>query len=168
MFRKMRRFRQQLPQEEAELILRSSTSGVLALLGDDDYPYALPMSHVYHNGKLYFHGAMDGHKADAVRSHPKASYCVIAQDDVVPHRFTALYRSVIAFGRVREVESDEEKRDAIMALAKRYGAQHMPRGEAEIQQTWKRLMMIALDIEHMTGKESRELMADRERARAKE
>lgn len=161
MFRPMRRFRQQLPQEEAESILRRTTSGVLALLGDEDYPYAVPLSHVYHNGKLYFHGAMDGHKADAVRRHPKASFCVIAADDVVPQRFTTHFESVIAFGRVREVKDPQEKREAIEALALRYGAQHMARGRAEIKDEWDRLLMIVLDIEHMTGKQSRELMESR-------
>ena len=121
MFRKMRRARQALSHEETELILRSGTSGVLALLGDEDYPYAVPLRYVYHDGRIYFHGAMDGHKADAVRRHSKASFCVIAADDVIPSRFTTHYRSVIAFGRVREVEDAAEKREAIMALAKRYG-----------------------------------------------
>lgn len=161
MFRPMRRIRQQLPHEEAESILRRTTSGVLALLGDEDYPYAVPLSHVYHNGRLYFHGAMDGHKVDAVRRHPKASFCVIAADDVVPQRFTTHFESVIAFGRVREVKDPQEKREAIEALALRYGAQHMERGRAEIQDEWDRLFMIALDIEHMTGKQSRELMESR-------
>ena len=161
MFRSMRRIRQQLAHEEAEAILRRTTSGVLALLGDDDYPYAVPLSHVYHNGKLYFHGAMDGHKADAVRRHAKASFCVIAADDVVPHRFTTRYRSVIAFGRVREVKDANEKREAITALAMRYGAAHMARGREEIAQEWDHVCMLALDIEHMTGKESKELTDER-------
>ena len=161
MFRKMRRARQELPMEETEQILFSGTSGVLALLGDEDYPYAVPLSYVYHDGKIYFHGAMDGHKADAVRRHSKASFCVIASDDVIPSRFTTHYRSVIAFGRVREVEDAAEKREAIMALAKRYGMQYMERGEQEIRDEWDKLCMIALDIEHMTGKESLELMQSR-------
>ena len=152
MFRPMRRTGQQLPDEEARAILSNATSGVLALLGDEDYPYAVPLSHVYHNGKLYFHGAMNGHKADAVRRHPKASFCVIAADDVVPQRFTTRYRSVIAFGRVREVLDETEKREAIEALARRFGSAHMKRGEEEIRESWDHLCMIALDVEHLTGK----------------
>ena len=152
MFRKMRRSAQQLSHEETEGILRSSTSGVLALLGDEDYPYAVPLSHVYHNGTLYFHGAKDGHKADAVRRHDKASFCVIAADDVIPSQFTTRYRSAIAFGRVREVTDPGEKREAITALALRFGAAHMDKGEQEIHVEWDHLFMIALDVEHLTGK----------------
>ena len=161
MFRTMKRTRQQLTQQETEAILHSATSGVLALLGDEDYPYAVPLSYVYAEGKLYFHGGMNGHKMDAIRKHNKASFCVIAQDDVVPSHFTTRYRSVIAFGRVYEITDAEEKRKAITALTKRYSAAYMERGNQSIEGAWDHLCMLALDIEHMTGKESLELTESR-------
>ncbi len=71
-FREMRRKRQQLSQEESIGILRRATAGALALLGDDDYPYAVPISYVYADGKIYFHSALTGHKVDAIRRHGKA------------------------------------------------------------------------------------------------
>ena len=98
MFRDMRRKNQLLPQEEAEAILRQGTSGVLSLLGDGGYPYGVPLSYVYHNGRLYFHCAKAGHKLDAIRRERKCSFCVIAQDLVAPEKYTTLFRSVIAFG----------------------------------------------------------------------
>ena len=67
MFRAMRRKRQQLSRAEAEAILERGTSGVLAVAGDDGYPYAVPLSYVYQDGKLWFHCANSGHKLDAVR-----------------------------------------------------------------------------------------------------
>lgn len=73
-FRKMRRNRQELSRDESIRILKEGTSGVLALHGDDGYPYAVPISYVYDDGKLYFHGAKSGHKLDALRSYPKASF----------------------------------------------------------------------------------------------
>ncbi len=81
-FREMRRKRQQLAEEESIAILEKATAGTLALLGDNDYPYAVPISYVYHDGKLYFHSALAGHKVDAIRKCDKASFCVIEQDDV--------------------------------------------------------------------------------------
>ena len=74
MFRPMRRHTQQLTHEEAVALLEKATSGVLALSGDEGYPYAVPISHVYADGKLYFHGAKTGHKVDAVTREPKASF----------------------------------------------------------------------------------------------
>ena len=116
MFRDMRRKNQLLPQEEAEAILRQGTSGVLSLLGDGGYPYGVPLSYVYHNGKLYFHCAKAGHKLDAIRREGKCSFCVIDQDQVVAEKYTTLFRSVIAFGQVRVLEDDGEKRAALEAL----------------------------------------------------
>ena len=76
MFRQMRRKCQQLAEEESTAILQKATAGTLALLGDNDYPYAVPISYVYHEGKLYFHSALAGHKVDAIRKCDKASFCI--------------------------------------------------------------------------------------------
>ena len=84
MFREMRRKKQALRPEDCARILAQGTSGVLALLGDDGYPYAVPLSYVYHEGRIYFHSAMTGHKLDALRRCPKASFCVVDQDQMVP------------------------------------------------------------------------------------
>ena len=161
MFREMRRKPQQLPMEEAEQILRESTSGVLALLGDEDYPYAVPLSHFYTPGRLYFHGAVTGHKVDAVKKHGKASFCVIAQDQVVKEEFTTRYRSVIAFGKIRIVEDDAEKLSAIRALADRFSPGMHKEAQKEIDESWNHMHLFALDIEHVTGKESMALMKQR-------
>ena len=163
MFRKMRRFGQQLPQAEAEQILLQGTSGVLALLGDEDYPYAVPLSYVYLPGRLYFHSAVTGHKVDAIRRHGKASFCVVARDDVHGAELTTYFGSVIAFGRVRIVEDDEEKLAAIRAISERYAPGH-PGREKGIRESWDHMHLIALDIEHMTGKEAKELMMARKKA----
>ncbi len=107
-FRKMRRFRQQLTKSECDAILSIGTSGTLALLGDNGYPYAVPISYVYSDDKLYFHSAKAGHKVDAIRQSNKASFCVIAADDIHPSEFTTYFRSVIAFGRIQIIESEDE------------------------------------------------------------
>ena len=86
-FREMRRKRQQLSNEESIGILQKTTSGTLALLGDGGYPYTVPISYVYDDGKLYFHSAMSGHKVDAIRNCDKASFCVIDQDNLIFNLF---------------------------------------------------------------------------------
>ena len=120
MFREIRRKKQLLPEETVVEMLQRNTSGTLALLGDDDYPYAVPLSFIYLNGKLYFHSAKNGHKIDAVRNYEKASFCVIDRDQIVPEKFTTHYRSVIAFGKVRLIEEVEEMRSIATALAMKY------------------------------------------------
>ena len=157
MFRDMRRKNQLLPQEEAEAMLRQGTSGVLSLLGDGGYPYGVPLSYVYHNGKLYFHCAKAGHKLDAIRREGKCSFCVIGQDQVAAEKYTTLFRSVIAFGQVRVLEDDGEKRTALEALGERFNPGQPESLEKEIAATWNSVCVLELEIEHLTGKEAKEL-----------
>ena len=157
MFRPMRRHTQQLSREETIQILENNTSGVLALAGDDGYPYAVPMSYVYTNGKLFFHSALSGHKVDAVKRCEKASFCVIDEDEVLPERYTTAFRSVIAFGKVRLLEDDTEKRAALETLSQKYRPGHEAEQEKEIESGFSRLCMIEFAVEHITGKEGIEL-----------
>ena len=78
MFRPMRRFKQQLTQEECVEILNTEVRGVLSVLGDDDYPYGIPIDFYYNQqeNKIYFHGAKEGHKIDSIKKHNKVSFCV--------------------------------------------------------------------------------------------
>ena len=162
MFRDMRRKNQLLPQEEAEAMLRQGTSGVLSLLGDSGYPYGVPLSYVYHNGKLYFHCAKAGHKLEALRRCPKASFCVIDQDQVVPEEYTTYFRSVIVFGTMRIIEEEQEKRTAVEKLALKYAPEDSAQNRAAaIEKDWKPLCMLELTPEHITGKEAVELMKRR-------
>ena len=157
-FREMRRKRQQLAEEESIAILQKATAGTLALLGDDDYPYAVPISYVYHDRKLYFHSALAGHKVDAIRKCDRASFCVIDQDAVQPQKYTTFYRSVIAFGRIHIIEDAQEKLETARMLGNRYNPNQEEALQKEIENGLSRMLMICFDIEHLTGKESIELV----------
>ena len=153
----MRRKRQQLSNEESIAILEKATAGTLALLGDEDYPYAVPISYVYAEGKLFFHSALSGHKVDAIRKYEKASFCVIAQDDVQPKKYTTFYRSVIAFGRIHIVDDEQEKLETARLLGNRYNPNDDERLQKEIESGLSRMLILRFDIEHLTGKEAIEL-----------
>ena len=157
-FRAMRRKRQQLSEEENVAILKKATAGTLALLGDNDYPYAVPLSYVYHEGRIYFHSALAGHKVDAIRKCDKASFCVIEQDDVQPEKYTTFFRSVIAFGRIHIIEDEYEKLETARMLGNRYNPNHDEALQKEIEDGLSRMLMIRFDIEHLTGKEAIELV----------
>ena len=162
MFREMRRKRQALSREDCDRVLERGASGVLALAGDGGYPYAVPLSYVYDGRALYFHCARSGHKLDAVRRCPKASFCVIDQDQVAPEEYTTYFRSVIAFGSVRELDDPAEKRAAIDKLAVKYapgdGAENR---RAAIEREWRSLCMLEMAIDHLSGKEAIELVRGR-------
>ena len=159
-FRAMRRSRQLLSEEESIRLLTSATAGVLSLVGDDGYPYGVPLSHVYSNGKLYFHSALSGHKVDAVKACAKASFTVIAADDVKPSEFTTYFRSVICFGKVRLIEEETEKMAALRELVARFNPDEGELNE-EIRKGFARLVMIEFAIEHISGKEAIELVRAR-------
>lgn len=159
MFRKMRRFKQALEYAECEKILQSCKSGVLAVSGDGGYPYTVPMSYYYSNGKLYFHSAKDGHKIDAIKENPKVSFCVVAVDEVLPEKFSGDFRSVVAFGTAKIIEDDAEKRSVMEMITRRYA----PNAEqavmdAKIDVRFRAVSIIVVDVEHLSGKESMDLV----------
>ena len=155
MFRPMRRTAQQLSRQECLDILAAATHGVLAVHGDEGYPYAVPMSYVLHEDRIYLHCAAAGHKLDAVRADEKVSFCVVAQDNVVPETYSTDYLSVIVFGRARVMEDAESKLAAIRQLALRYApAEPESHMNAEISESFDHLIIIEIEIEHITGKQS--------------
>lgn len=161
MFREMRRKSQLLSEKESLSIVNEATSGVLAVLGDEDYPYAVPLSHAYQDGKIFFHCAKSGHKLDAIARSQKASFCVVGQDLVVPEQFTTVFRSVIAFGRVRPLEDPAEKRAALEILAAKFSPDHEEGRLKEIDTLFSNVVVLELAVEHMTGKEAIELVKEK-------
>lgn len=157
MFREMRRKKQLLPQEEALAVLQRGSFGVLAVLGDQGYPYAVPLSYVYHNGALYFHSALEGHKLDALQGCPKASFCVVDQDQVVPEAYTTYYRSAIAFGEITLLRG-EAARQAMERIGKKYAPNAAPeRLRQEMERDFPRAALLEMKILHLTGKDGAEL-----------
>ena len=153
MFRPMLRKRQQLPEEECVLILKEQLRGVLSLLGDDGYPYGVPLNHYYceEDGRIYFHCAKVGHKIDAIRGCEKASFCVCDEGYRKEGEWSLYIRSVIVFGRVEFVED----RDVIYRIARALSYKFTDDEafiQKEIDRFGKGTMMFALVPEHITGK----------------
>lgn len=151
MFRNMRRLGQQLSQEECIDILINEPRGVLAVLGDDDYPYTVPVSHVYVDGKIYFHGSKTGHKNDAIKKHSKVSYCVIDKGVKEKDSWWYTFRSVIAFGKITTLTDSAEKIDRLTHLGNKFFPTPEDT-EDEIDRLLDRTEVFEITIEHMTGK----------------
>ncbi len=153
MFRKMRRFKQQLPDEECIEILKTTKRGVLSLIGDDGYPYGVPMDHWYceKDGKLYFHGAKEGHKIDAIKGCDKASYCVYDEGYRKEGEWALNIRSVITFGRIRLVEDEDLAREICTELVWKF-TDDKEYLEQELKNAFSRVQCLELIPEHMTGK----------------
>jgi len=153
MFRKMRRGKQLLVIEDTVAVMNRCTNGILACLGDEDYPYAVPLSFVYFNSKIYFHSAKAGHKIDAITKHPKVSFTVIDEDTIVSEEYTSYFRSIIAFGKARIIDGDE-RIEAFTALVEKYSGNQPEKAKHKEIAKCTRTYIIAIDVEHITGKEA--------------
>ena len=153
MFREMIRKNQQLSEAECIDLLTGEPRGILSVLGDDDYPYGMPLNHFYcpEDGKLYFHSGRKGHKIDAMLRHDKASFCVYDQGFRREGEWALNIRSVIVFGRI-EIITDTEKIYEISRMLSHKFTQDENYIEEEIRKSGPRTYMFALVPEHMTGK----------------
>ena len=152
MFREMRLKECELPEGEAIEILKNGSYGVLALDGDDGYSYAVPVNYAYEDNKIIFHGANEGHKFDSIKKNDKVSFCVVEKDEVIAAEFNTMYRSVIAFGKIRVLEKDKERYDGLEALVRRFSADYTEKAKAYIKNDWMNVTVFEIEIELMTGK----------------
>lgn len=153
MFREMMRKKQQISREECIEVLKSQPRGVLSVLGDEGYPYGMPMNHWYceADGKLYFHSGMKGHRTDAMQTCDKASFCVYDEGYRREGEWALNIRSVIAFGRLQVVTDEEKIMEFIWQLGDKF-TDDKDYLEREIAQALDHTLVFALEIEHMTGK----------------
>ena len=160
MFREMRRKNCVISTEAAEKLLREGDFGVLALSGDDGYPYAVPINYAVEGNKIYFHSAKTGHKLDAIKNNDKVSFCVVDRHEVIAEEFTTYFSSAIAFGRIRIVEDndDPDKRRGLELLADKYSATASAERRAKELARLNALVVPVMTIEHLTGKAARELV----------
>lgn len=156
MHRPMRRKRQELSEDETLELLDRTTSGVLSLV-DGDGPYGVPLSHARVGRTIYLHCAPEGRKLDALHGCPRGSFCAVAQDQVAPERFTTFFRSAMAWGPVRVVDDEAEGLAGLRALAQKFAPGDEAGAEAEIEGARGRVLVLALDMEGVSGKEAIEL-----------
>ena len=157
MFRPVRKKANEISLEEAKKLLHEARRGVLAVSGDDGYPYAIPINFLYDEDaqKIYFHGSRAGHKVDSLRACDKVCFTVYGNETVKNEPWAPYMQSAVVFGRCRLPEYGEES----MALLKRFAMKYYP-GEsmvdAEIADAGKAAQMYVIDIEHISGKEVQE------------
>lgn len=156
MFRQLRRSKQALSRERIIKVLETNTAGVLSLHGDDGYTYGVPLNYVFVENKIYFHSGEKGYKIEAVKSNPRVSFTIIDQDILASELYTSLFRSVIVFGKIRIVADEKEKLAAIKFFTKKLAPDDVQkRLEGDNMQKYlKGLVMLALDIEETSGKQS--------------
>lgn len=157
MFRPLRKKKSEIGIEAAKELLRCARRGVLAMQGDDGYPYAIPVNYWYDDErqKIYFHGSHAGHKVDALRRCDKVCFTVIGDEMVRDEPWAPFLQSTVVFGRCHLIEDER----ATMTSLKRFAMKFYPSEQLvdeEIARAGKAVQMYEITIEHMTGKEVQE------------
>ena len=152
--REMRRKDRQIRAEESKDILRDGSYGVLSTMGEDGYPYGVPMNYVFANQAIYLHCATTGHKLDNIAHNQKVSFTVVGKTEILPEKFSTKYESVIVFGRARKISGDE-KTAGLSLFVDKYSSDFQDEGKAYIKKNAASTCLIEIQIEHITGKAKR-------------
>lgn len=153
MFPELTRKKQALTQEDCIAVLRSAPRGVLSVNGADGYPYGMPMNHWYNpaDGKIYFHGGKYGHKIDAIRKSPKASFCVLDEGTPSAEGWWLTFRSVIVFGEIELIEDYDRIIEISRQLSYRFTKDEQYIAH-EIEVSGPGTLCFALVPQHICGK----------------
>lgn len=152
MFKPMRRKEKMMSAEAAEELLGKGDFGTLACIGENGYPYSVPLNYAYAEGKIYFHSAQAGHKVDSINFNNKVCFSVVGHYKILPDKFDTEYDSVIVFGKVNQVVEETEKKHALMQLIEKHSSSYMAQGIEYIHRSANATHVYRIDIEHMTGK----------------
>lgn len=153
MFREMRRSKQQVSQEKCINILKTEKRCVLSVIGDDGYPYGVPLDFYYDDadGRIYFHCSKQGHKLDAVKKCGKVCFTTWNKGFKKDNDWAWNVTSVIVFGTVELIDDS----DLIYEKVRKLGLKYYPTEQEvdeEIERDLDRVQLLALNIEHITGK----------------
>ena len=152
----MRRRERRMGDADARALLRACAYGVLSVVGEDGAPYGVPLNYVYaeEEGALFFHCAQEGRKLDGIRREDRVSFAVVGRSEVDAPRFTTLYSSVIAAGRARLVEAENEKRLRLRQLCEALTPGQARMAEV-IEGHLQKVAVVRVDIETLSGKANR-------------
>ena len=157
MFRPIRKKNREISPEDAKLLLADARRGVLAVNGDDGYPYAIPVNFFYDEKKqrICFHGSRAGHKIDALNRCDKVCFTVFGHETVKDEPWAPYVRSVVVFGRCHVIGEAAEAAECLRQFAMKYYPDEKTVNE-EIALDGKAVRMYEIVIEHMSGKEIQE------------
>jgi nitroimidazol reductase NimA-like FMN-containing flavoprotein (pyridoxamine 5'-phosphate oxidase superfamily) len=156
MFRKMRRMDKAMDEAAALELLKKCEYGIVSTIGSDGYPYGVPVNYAYKDGFLYFHCATTGHKLDNIMENSKVSFCAVGESEIISKNFSTKYESVILFGKASLVEDDNEKKEALLEIIKKYSPNYIESGKKYIESDFDKAKVVKIEIEHITGKKAKE------------
>ena len=157
MFRPLRRQKRAITEEEAKELLLKEKRGVLAVNGDDGYPFAIPIDCFYdrEQEKIFFHGAKVGHKVDSLKKSDKVCFTVYGNEHYKEGEWAPYVQSTVVFGRCRLINDAAETEERVRELARKYYPSE-EEIEAEIAKDIRAAQLYEISIEHLSGKQIKE------------
>ncbi len=152
MFEKMRLQDQQLSEQETTALLESGEFGVLSTISANGYPYGVPLNYIYHNGKIYIHSAVEGHKISNIEKDSKVSFCVVSEAELLQEDVNTRFKSVIVFGIIKELTAEKDKEEIFNTMIRKLCPDYIPSGLEYVQENKSLARVFEIQIEHMTGK----------------
>ena len=143
-----------LSTEQIENLLRGEHVGRLATLGEDGFPYVIPVHFAHAGGCLYIHGLAAGEKLDNIRKNPNVGFEADTMRSLLhgeePCNTNTEYESVVVRGRASIVDDPALKIAALDAIVAKYTPQHA--GKAYPENMLKMTAVIAVSMDSCTGK----------------
>jgi len=152
MFRKIRLKDRAINDEKALEIMTKGSYGVLSTIGEDGYPYGVPLNYTYFDNCICFHCANDGHKLENIVNSSKVSFCVVTKSEVLSNKFDTEYESAIVFGKANIITDDLEKKNILLSLINKYSAEYLKAGSNYIKKYWSETKVIKINIKYLSGK----------------
>ena len=156
MFRKMRKKEKQLSEVEIKDVLEKCEFLTLATYGEDGWPYAVPLSYVVIEDKVYFHCSTEGQKYDCIENNLRVCLSAVRDVEAVwDNDFSTYFQSVTLFGTAKILDEGAMKRSALLELAHKYLPEHMDKAQRIIDQYNDVTAVVEITPVHMTGKAKR-------------
>ena len=152
MFREIRLKDRAVNDEKIIEIFKTGSYGVLSTIGEDGYPYGVPVNYTYFDNCICFHCAQQGHKIENIKHNERVSFCVVTGSEVLASKFDTDYESAIAFGRASEVTDESAKREILLSVINKYSGDFLPAGMNYMKKYWDETAVIKITIEHLSGK----------------
>jgi len=152
MFRQIRLKDRAVGYEDAIEIIKKGSYGVLSTIGEDGYPYGVPLNYTYFDNCICFHCTKEGHKLENIYFSKKVSFCVVTKSEVLGNEFDTDYESAIAFGKATVVTDDSEKKDILLSVLNKFSADYLKSGNNYMKKYWDETSVIKMNIQHLSGK----------------
>lgn len=149
MFRELRRKDKKMDDISTIEVLNTSEVGVLSTMGENGYPYGIALNYIFHDDKIYFHCAKEGHKLDNINYHDKVSFTVYKDVNVIGEALTTHYKSVVVFGKAKIIESNQE---ILLLLINKYANIDNDLARKMIEKEINVTGLVEIEIQHISGK----------------